>query len=136
MPDPISADGLAKALYDEYQEELWASHKVEELAEELQFPSFFLLDRDVVHPAACALAQAAGQETTPHDMGEARHDFQDAVRCELGRERAMEQLIQEGVRFSPEGLEGLLEEIAAAVFAQGQADETLAEWTRKSSRSP
>lgn len=128
---PLAADQVAKALYDEYQEELWASRKVEELADELNFPSLFLLDRDVVHPLARQLAEAAGQETAPRNIGEARHDYRDALRFDQGPEMAIEGLIGQAVRFGPDGIAGLMEEIAAAFLDQGKIDETLADWARR-----
>lgn len=128
---PLAADQVAKALYDEYQEELWASRKVEELADEFSFPSLFLLDRDVVHPLARQLAEAAGQETVPQNFGEARHDYRDARRFNQGPEMAIERLIHEALRFGPDGISGLMEEIAAAVLAEGKVDETLADWARR-----
>lgn len=128
---PLAADQVAKALYDEYQEELWAVRKVEELADEFNFPSLFLLDRDVVHPLARQLAQAAGQEVAPQNMEEARHDYRDALRFNQGPEMAIERLIGQAMQFGPEGIAGLMEEIAAAFIDQGKIDETLADWARR-----
>lgn len=122
---PVTADELAHQLYDEYQEELWASRKVVELAEEFQFPTYFLLDRDVIHPLARQRAENAGQDPAPQTMDEARHDFGDELRFGRHRDGAVERLVQAAMRFGPAGMEGLVREICAALFTTGKIDQDL-----------
>ncbi|MCC7264690.1 MAG: hypothetical protein IT369_19415 [Candidatus Latescibacteria bacterium] len=124
---PITADELAHQLYDEYQEELWAQRKVVELAEQFQYPSYFLLDRDVVHPLACQRAENAGQDPAPRNIDEARHDLADELRFGRHRDGAVERFVQAAMRFGAAGAEGLLREICAALFITGRIDEDLEE---------
>ncbi len=124
---PITAEELAHQLYDEYQEELWAQRKVAELAEQFQYPSYFLLDRDVIHPLARQRAENAGQDPAPRNMDEARHDFGDELRFGRHRDGAVERLVQAAMRFGPAGAEGLLREVCAALFTTGKLDQDLEE---------
>ncbi|MEW6756511.1 MAG: hypothetical protein AB1505_36905, partial [Candidatus Latescibacterota bacterium] len=52
----MSPEAVAHALYNEPLEEVWAGRKGKEVAQERSFPDYFLLDRDIVHPAARELA--------------------------------------------------------------------------------
>jgi hypothetical protein len=124
-------DAVAKALYNEFREEVWAQQKGEELCEELNFPDYFLLDRDIVHPAARELAEAAGHAVEPQNMDEARHDYRDVERFGLGVQFGRERFIQQAVQFAPEGLKGLIEEIVAPLLQEGKVDETLLEVGRQ-----
>jgi hypothetical protein len=124
---PTTADELAHRLYDEYQEDLWARRKLKELAEEFQFPTLFLLDRDVVHPLARQRAENAGQDPSPRNMDEARHDFADELRFGHHRDGAVERLVRAARRFGAEGAEGLLREVCATLFTTGKTDEDLEE---------
>ncbi|MBI2505793.1 MAG: hypothetical protein HYW07_21470 [Candidatus Latescibacteria bacterium] len=91
--EPASADQLAKALYDEYQEELWAGLKVAELAEELQFPTLFLIDRDVVHPLARQQAEKAGQDPARRRPGAGAGRRGGTRPAARGRENIRQELI-------------------------------------------
>lgn len=128
---PVTADELAHQLYDEYQEELWARRRVVELAEEFQYPSYFLLDRDVIHPLARQRAENAGQDPAPRDMEEARHDFDDELRFGRHRDGAVERLVQAAERFGPAGMEGLVRQICGTQFTTGRIDEDLEERVTK-----
>ncbi|MFH1567145.1 MAG: hypothetical protein ABIL09_04035, partial [Gemmatimonadota bacterium] len=121
----VSSDAMAKKLYDEYYEELWARRKAAEIFEELDFPDFFLLDRDVVHPAAREMAEAAGQPLEPQSMAEARHDFRDCQRFGLGVELGLERFLEQAVQFGGEGVQGLMEEVVAPFYEKGRLDEAL-----------
>lgn len=123
----ISADELARDLFNEYQEELWAARKVAELAEEFQFPTLFLLDRDVVHSVARQRAEKVGQDPSPQCIEDARHDFRDALRFGRNAEVATETLVQAAARFGPQGIEGLLQEVCAGLFSDRPADQGLEE---------
>ena len=127
---PVTADELAHQLYNEYQEELWAQRKVVELAEEFQFPSYFLLDRDVIHPVARQRAENAGHDFSPRNLEEARHDFADELRFGRHRDGAVGRLVQAAEHFGPEGMEGLVREICAALFTTGRIDQDLEERVR------
>jgi hypothetical protein len=121
----MSPDEVAKALWHETVEADWSAKRAGEIGHELQFPDYFLLDRDIVHPAARELAEAAGQETVPANMDEARHDYRDRWRFGIGRELASEWIVEQGVRFAPVGLVGLVEEIASGTLTEGRINQLL-----------
>lgn len=125
-PDPI-----AKALYNSYQQELWAMRKADELAGEQGFPDFFLLDRDVVHPAAREMAAIEGQTVAPQNMDEARHDYNDALRFDQLPEQATEALCRQAAVFGPAGIEGLIEEFVAHIFIDGKYNAPLLAQARR-----
>ena len=125
-PDPI-----AKALYNEYQQELWAARKADELADEQGFPDRFLLDRDVIHPAAYEMAEAEGMVTQPQNMDEARHDYNDALRFDQLPEQATEALCRQAAVFGPSGIEGLVEEFVAHIFVDGKYNAPLQDQARR-----
>ena len=127
----MSPEDVTKALYNEHLEESWATRKAGEICEEMSFPDYFLLDRDIVHPAARELAEANGQDITPQNMVEARHDYQDRMRFGIGRELATEWVVAQGMLFAPEGLEGLVEEVVAGIFVEGRPNSLLLEWTQQ-----
>ncbi|MEW6755258.1 MAG: hypothetical protein AB1505_30395, partial [Candidatus Latescibacterota bacterium] len=78
---------------------------------------------------ARARAPAAGQETAPTTMDEARHDYRDRMRFGIGPELATEWVVEQGLRLAPEGLQGLVDEIAAGVLADGRVNGLLYDGT-------
>ena len=127
----LSPSEVATGLFNEHRERVWAKRKAEELCEEQEYPDYFLLDRDILHPAARELAEVAGQDITPKNMTEARHDYRDKLRFGIGLELATEKLVEEAMRFVPEGLKGLVEEIVESIFATGEIDQRLMKWTQE-----
>lgn len=120
-----SSDAMTKALFDDYYETLWAERKASELFEELEYPDYFLLDRDIVHPAAREMAAAAGQDQAPQSMDEARHDFRDHVRFGIGVSMGYEALMSQALRLGADGMQGLMEEIVGDLFRTGKVNERL-----------
>mgnify|MGYP006096550333 CR=1 FL=1 len=94
--ETLSSDAVAKLLWDEWHEENWGQEKLEELFEDLGFPDFFLLDRDILHPAAKEMAEAAGQDVVPQNMDEARQDYRDCLRFGVNLTIGLERFLQPG----------------------------------------
>ena len=123
-------DAITKALYNTYQQELWGEQKVAQIAEEQNYPSSSMLDRDIVHPAAYEMAEAYGMETAPQNMIEARHDYRDALRFDAMPESTTDALCHSAARFGPQGVEGLIEEFVAEIFVSGHYSALLVERAR------
>lgn len=123
-------DAIAKALYNTYQQELWGEQKVAQIAEEQNYPSSSMLDRDIVHPAAYEMAEAYGMETAPQNITEARHDYRDALRFDAMPESTADALCHCAVRFGPQGIEGLIGEFVAEIFVSGHYSALLVERAR------
>ena len=128
--DALSSDAVAKLLWDDYFETTGAQRQSEHLFEEMGFPDFFLLDRDILHPAARDMAEAAGQQVEPQNMAEARHDYRDSQRFGIGVGFALERLLEQAPRFGADGILGLMAEIVAPLFETGQIDKALEEAAR------
>jgi hypothetical protein len=128
--DALSSDAVAKLLWDEYFETTGAQQQSEHLFAEMGFPDFFLLDRDILHPAARDMAETAGQPVEPQNMVEARHDYRDTQRFGIGVGFALERLLAQAPRFGADGILGLMEEIEAPLFETGQVDKELEEAAR------
>lgn len=125
----LAPEVVAKSLYNDHIEQMWAERKAAEICEEMAFPDLFLMDRDIVHPAARDAAEAEGQDVTPLNMDEARHDYEDRMRFGIGRELATEWVVEQGIGFAPEGLKGLVEAIVDGLFVDGRPNKMLLEWT-------
>ncbi|MDA0337492.1 MAG: hypothetical protein O2782_20200 [bacterium] len=128
--DALSSDAVAKLLWDDYFETTGAQQQSEHLFKEMGFPDFFLLDRDILHPAARDMAEAAGQQVEPQNMAQARHDYRDSQRFGIGVGFALERLLAQAPRFGADGILGLMEEVEAPLFETGQIDKPLEEAAR------
>ena len=121
----MSSDAAAKALFDEYREHMWGEKKSKEFFEELNFPDYFLLDRDILHPAAKEMAEMYGQQIEASTIDEARHDYRDTLRFGIGTEIGTEKFVEQAIAFGYEGLAGLVQEIVDYLFAAGRPNEML-----------
>ena len=128
--EALSSDAVAKLMYDEHYQEVWAQRKSGELFEEMGYPDFFLLDRDILHPIAREMAEAEGQAVEPQSMDEARHDYRDHMRFGIGTSFGLEKLLTIAPVFGADGIQGLIEEILLPFFDSGQTDKRLEEPVR------
>ena len=95
--DPYAwVDGV----FDEGLERKWARLKLFTTRDNLGYPSFYDIDRDIVHPAAFAAAERLGQPTQPEGVADLQHDLQDAARfgisAQIKGDRLMDQLVELG----------------------------------------
>ena len=82
---------LADEIYDEQQERVWAEIKVDSITHAYRFPTYFNLDRDIVHGAVYELAEA---------------------RFKVSRQIKMDALMDKLLDQGGPGLKGLVEAIA------------------------
>jgi hypothetical protein len=109
---------LADRVYDEKQERQWADVKVDAITSAFEFPTFFDLDRDIVHPAAFEAADLRGLSIEPETPDDVLHDICDAARFKVLRQTKTNLLLEQLVHFGRPGIEGLVE-IAAEENATG-----------------
>jgi hypothetical protein len=109
---------LADKVYDEKQERRWAEVKVEGITSAFEFPTFFDLDRDIIHPAVFESADLRGQATEPETTQDVLHDICDAARFKILRQTKTNRLLDQLVLFGRPGIEGLVD-IAAEESATG-----------------
>ena len=103
---------LADAVYDEERERVWASNKIDGIRYAFKFPTYFDLDRDIVHPAARAIAEQLGQSVAPETVEEVIHDIHDAARFKVSRQIKTDALLEQLLEFGAPGLQGLVERLA------------------------
>jgi len=123
--ETLSSDAVAKLMFDAHYEQVWAQRKSSELFEEMGYPDFFLLDRDVLHPIARELAEAAGQSIEPQSMDDERHDYRDHMRFGIGTSFGLENLLEIAPTFGADGMSGLIEEVLLPLFDTGETDTRL-----------
>jgi hypothetical protein len=91
---------IADSVFDEQQERVWADIKVNQIVTAFDFPDFFDLDRDIVHPAAHRAAYGVGQVAEPQTPDDLIHDIADAARFRVLRQTKtaalLDQVIQRG----------------------------------------
>lgn len=91
---------LTDEIYDEVQERFWSREKLGDISQAYNFPSYFLIDRDIVHPAAFKRASETGQSLSPQTPAEVMHDLWDESRFNISRtiraEDLLEQLLEIG----------------------------------------
>ena len=86
---------LADSIFDEPQEREWSNQKVNQISTTYDFPDFFDLDRDIVHPAAHRAAETVGQSTEPETVDDIIHDMADAARFRHLRQTRTNALIDQ-----------------------------------------
>ena len=79
--DPFA---LVDGFYDEELARTWASNKLFGVRTDLQYPTYYNVDRDIVHPTAFDIAAKRGLAIEPETVSEILHDMQDAARFEVG----------------------------------------------------
>jgi hypothetical protein len=110
---------LADKIYDEKQERVWADVKLDAITNAFEFPTFFDLDRDIVHPAAFEAADLRSLAIAPETPADVLHDICDAARFKVLRQTKTNLLLGQLVQFGRQGIEGVVE-IAAEENATGK----------------
>lgn len=105
-------------LFDEGLERQSAAWKVDAITHTCAFPTYFALDRDIVHPAAYGQAERYGQPTAPATVDDFIHDLGDAARFRLGRQVKTEPLLDRLIDLGAPGICALAEACAAERAAQ------------------
>lgn len=109
---------VADEVFDEGVERQWAAWKVDAITHTFSFPTYFALDRDIVHPAAYDLAARYGQATAPATVDQIVHDLGDAARFRLGRQVKTEPLLDQLIDLGAPGIRAFAEACATERAAQ------------------
>lgn len=102
---------LADDIFDEPQERLWANVKCNRIRTAFDFPDFFDLDRDIVHPAAYRAADVVGQDTDPETPEDFVHDMADAARFRVLRQTKTDALLDRVIAAGGPAIETLIDRI-------------------------
>jgi len=103
---------LADEVFDEQQERVWAEIKVDSITHAYRFPTYFNLDRDIVHGAVYQLAEAHELALEPMTVEDLVHDLYDAARFKVSRQIKMDVLMDKLLAQGAPGLKGLVDAIA------------------------
>ena len=85
-PEIVGQDPYEKAdeIFDEGLERKWASNKLNEVTVALQYPTYYSIDRDIVHPATFDQARRGGLPVDPETVEDILHDLGDVARFGVG----------------------------------------------------
>ncbi|MFH1572105.1 MAG: hypothetical protein ABIL09_29205 [Gemmatimonadota bacterium] len=104
---------VADAVYDEWQERRWAEWKVDHITHTYRYPTYFQLDRDIVHPAAYGQAERQGLPVEPVTVDDLLHDLGDLARFRVGRQVRTEPLLDRLIDCGAPGILGFARLVAA-----------------------
>lgn len=99
-------------VYDDEWERFSGKAKLAEVATLNSFPTYFMIDRDVVHPAAFRRAAELGQPEQPQTPEDALHDLWDEVRFRTSLSIRTEELLERLITMSAAGISALLKAIS------------------------
>ena len=91
-------------VYDEGIERKWAEWKVNLITHTSNYPTFFELDRDIVHPAAYDQAARMGLPIDPVNIEDDIHDLGDLARFRVGRQVKTEPILDRLIDFGAPGI--------------------------------
>ena len=99
---------LADEIYDEGQERKWARQKLYDITEALSYPTYYNIDRDIIHPAAFRIAERRGQAVAPETIDDILHDLGDVSRFGAGAQIKSDALLDLLVDRGEPGIRGYL----------------------------
>jgi hypothetical protein len=85
---------------------------VDSITHAYSFPTYFNLDRDIVHGAAYELAEKRGLPLEPETVEDMVHDLYDAARFKVSRQIKMDALMEKLLERGADGLLGMVDAIA------------------------
>ncbi|MFH1566893.1 MAG: hypothetical protein ABIL09_02765 [Gemmatimonadota bacterium] len=103
---------VADELYDETRERFWASLKLSDISHTYRFPTYFHIDRDIVHGAAFAIARKLAMPLEPQTPADILHDLWDEARFKLSRSLRTEALLERLVALGAEGIKAFVATVA------------------------
>jgi hypothetical protein len=91
-------------IFNETVERQWAAWRVDAITHTFNYPTYFQLDRDIVHPSAYELAGKHGQPLDPVTVDEVTHDLCDIARFRVSRQVKTEPLLDQLIDFGAPGI--------------------------------
>lgn len=99
-------------LYDDGWERFTGRAKLAEVATINSFPTYFMIDRDIVHPAAFTRAEQLGQPDEPQTPAEVLHDLWDETRFKTSLSIRSEELLERMITMGASGISAFLKAVA------------------------
>ena len=109
-PTILDADpyDLADEMYDEPQERTWASNKLYDITEAFSYPTYYSVDRDIIHPTAFRIAGVRGLPVAPETIDDILHDLGDSARFGVGVQVKSDELMDMLIERGEPGIRGYL----------------------------
>ena len=99
-------------IFDERREQIWAHQKLEEICQLHRYPTYFAIDRDIVHQAAFHRAEERGMSLEPQNPEEVMHDLWDQIRFHNSRTIRTEKLLDLLVSMGADGIRNFIATVA------------------------
>ena len=103
---------VVDAIFDESRERFWAGLKLYDIAETYQYPSYFILDRDIVHGAAFRIAGELSLPLEPQTPDDIMHDLWDEARFKNSLSRRTEVLLEQLITMGADGIRAFVATVA------------------------
>jgi len=97
---------IADGIFDEELERKWASNKLYEITEAFQYPTYYNIDRDIVHPAAFKQAERRGLPVEPETVDDILHDLKDVARFGVSAQIKSDKLLDMLIDMGEPGIRG------------------------------
>lgn len=103
---------VADEIFDESRERFWSHLKLHSLCDIYQYPTYFAIDRDIVHTAAFRLAAELSLPLEPETTTDIMHDLWDEARFKLSRSLRTEDLLEKLIIIGADGIRNFLATVA------------------------
>ena len=110
---------VAGEIYQDKWERFAGRAKLAEVATLNSFPTYFMIDRDIVHPAAFDRADQLGQPDDPQTADDAIHDLWDETRFKTSLSMRTEELLELLIALGAPGIRAFLMAISFRYSATG-----------------
>lgn len=102
-------------IFDESRERFWASLKLYKISTAYKYPTFFQIDRDLVHHAAYRAAKELSISLESQTPADVIHDLWDESRFTRSRSVKTEELLERRIEFGADGIRTFYETVAEEV---------------------
>ncbi|MDP6016863.1 MAG: hypothetical protein QGI32_12255 [Candidatus Latescibacteria bacterium] len=110
---------VAGEIYKDEWERFSGRAKLDEVATLNSFPTYFMIDRDIVHPAAFHRADQLGQPVDPRTAEDAIHDLWDETRFKSSLSVRTEELLELLIALGAPGIRAFLMAVSFRYSAAG-----------------
>ena len=106
---------ITDELFDENRERFWGNLKLYEIATAYRFPTYFHIDRDIVHGAAFRVATEFAIPLEPQSPADVIHDLWDEARFHRSRSLKTEELLERLLEYGANGIEAFYDTVAEEI---------------------
>jgi hypothetical protein len=106
---------IVDEIFDESRERFWANLKLYEISTAYRYPTYFQIDRDIVHAAAYRTAKELSIPLEPQSPADVIHDLWDESRFTRSRSVKTEELLERLIEFGADGIRTFYETVAEEV---------------------